>query len=92
VGRYKGNTFLIPLPGIIGQDAEKIAQRIIKGIMNTNISLLDGTAINLDLNTGIVSSLRISVTMEIEMLIEKAGEAASRARQDGDNQTHTIFI
>jgi diguanylate cyclase (GGDEF)-like protein len=92
VGRYKENIFLIPLPGIIGQDAEKIAQRIIKGIMNTNISLLDGTAISLDLNTGIVSSLRISVTMEIEMLIEQACEAASRARQDGDNQIHTIFI
>jgi diguanylate cyclase (GGDEF)-like protein len=92
VGRYGENIFLIPLPGVIAQDAEKIAVRIIKGIMNSNISLLDGTALNLELNTGIVSSLRITVTIEIEMLIERAKEAASRARQDGENQVHTIFI
>jgi two-component system, cell cycle response regulator len=92
VGRYSDNIFLIPLPGVIGQDAEKIALRIVKGIMNSNISLLDGTAVNLDLHMGIVSSLRISATMEIEMLIEQAKEAASRAQQDGDNQIHTIFI
>jgi hypothetical protein len=30
--------------------------------------------------------------MEIEMLIEKAIEAGARAKQDGDNQVHTIFI
>lgn len=92
VGRYGENIFLIPLPGVIGQDAEKIALRIVKGIMNSNISLLDGTALDVELNTGIVSSLRITVTMDIEMLIEQAKEAASRARQDGDNQVHTIFI
>jgi diguanylate cyclase (GGDEF)-like protein len=92
VGRYGDDTFLIPLPGIIGQDAEKIASRIIKGILNTDISLLDGTALDLKLSTGVVSAQRISVSMEIEMLIEKAGEAVARAKQDGDTQVYTIFI
>jgi len=92
VGRYMNNTFLIPLPGVIGQDAEKIAIRIIKGITNTNISLLDGTAVNLKLSTGIVSSLRITVSMEIEMLIDKAKEAAALSHKDGENQVHTIFL
>jgi diguanylate cyclase (GGDEF)-like protein len=92
VGRYGENIFLIPLPGVIGQDAEKIAARIVKGILNANITLLDGTAINLSLNTGVVSSLRVTVTMEIEMLIEKAREAASHARQDGENQVYAIFL
>lgn len=92
VGRYATNTFLIPLPGVIGQDAEKIAMRIVKGIMNTNISLLDGTAVNVELGTGIVSSLRITVTMEIETLIEKAKEAVAHSRQDGEDQPYAIFI
>jgi len=92
VGRYEGDTFLIPLPGVIGQDAEKIAERIIKGILNTNISLLDGTEVHIKLGTGIVSAQRISVAMEIEMLIEKAQEAVARSKEDGDNQVHTIFI
>ena len=92
VGRYENHTFLIPLPGVIGQDAEKIAERIIKGILNTNISLLDGTEVHIKLGTGIVSAQRISVSMEIEMLIEQAKEAVARAKEDGDNQVHTVFI
>ncbi|HSO11503.1 MAG TPA: diguanylate cyclase [Anaerolineales bacterium] len=91
VGRYDENIFLIPLPGVIGQDAEKIAMRITKGILNTNISLLDGTAVNIKLSTGIVSSMRITAAMEIEMLIEKAREAVARSRQDGDGQAHTVY-
>ena len=92
VGHYDENIFFLPLPGVIGQDAEKIATRIVKGIMNTNISLLDGTPVNIKLGTGIVSTMRVTVTMEIEMLIEKAREAVARSRQDGDGQVYTIFI
>jgi two-component system chemotaxis response regulator CheY len=92
VGRYGENIFLLPLPGVIGQDAEKIATRITKGILNTNISLLDGTPVNIKLGTGIVSTMRVTVAMEIEMLIEKAREAVARSGQDQDNQAFTIFI
>lgn len=92
IGRNGEDTFLIPLPGVIGQDAEKIAGRIVKGILNTNISLLDGTNVDIKLGAGIVSALRISVSTEIEMLIEKAREAAALTEQDGENQVHTIFI
>jgi hypothetical protein len=65
--------------------------RITKGILNTNISLLDGTAVNIKLSTGIVSSMRITAAMEIEMLIEKAREAVARSRQDGDGQAYTVY-
>jgi len=47
---------------------------------------------SIKLGTGIASSMRITVTMEIEMLIEKAKEAVARSRQDGENQAYTIFI
>lgn len=92
VGRYEDDTFLIPLPGVIGQDAEKIADRIVKGILNTDISLLDGTNVDIDLCTGVVSCQRVSVSMEIEMLIEKAKEAVARAKEYGGDQAYTIFI
>lgn len=92
VGRYDKNIFLIPLPGVIGQDAEKIAARIVKGIMNTDVSLLDGTPVNIRPGTGIAASMRVTVAMEIEMLIEKAREAVASARQNGDDQIHTVFI
>jgi diguanylate cyclase (GGDEF)-like protein len=91
-GRYKDDTFLIPLPGVIGQDAEKIVGRIVKGILNSQITLLDGTAVDIKLSTGIVSAQRISVSMEIEMLIEKAKEAVAHSKEDGDDQVYTNFI
>jgi two-component system chemotaxis response regulator CheY len=92
VGRYQDDTFLIPLPGVIGQDAEKIAERILKGILNTNISLLDGTPVNVMISAGIASSLRITASTEVETFIEKAIEAVTRGRQDGDSQVHTVFL
>jgi len=92
VGRYEDDFFLIPLPGVIGQDAEKIAERIVKGILNTEISLLDGTSVEIKLDTGIVSAQRISVSTEIDILIEKAREAVARAKENENTHIHTIFI
>ena len=91
-GRHDQNIFLIPLPGVIGQDAEKIAARIVKGIENANISLLDGTALDLKLGAGVVSSMRITAATEIETLVEKAREALASARQAADGQVYTIFL
>jgi diguanylate cyclase (GGDEF)-like protein len=91
-GRYEDAMFLIPLPGVIGQDAEKIAERILKGILNTNISMLDGTALNVNLSVGVVSSTRITVNTEIDTLIEKARELISAIKRNGSNQVETMFI
>ncbi|GAB4454267.1 MAG: hypothetical protein Kow0070_00290 [Anaerolineales bacterium] len=91
-GRIGENLFFIPLPGVIGQDAEKIAARILKGIQNANISLLDGTALNLKLGAGVVAVLRVTAATEIEMLIEKGREALAGAREAGDGQVYTVFL
>ena len=92
VGRYEGDMFLIILPGVIGQDAEKIAERIMKGILNTNISLLDGREIQVGISAGIVSTSRITVSTEIESLIQHATEAVAHAKQEGGNQLHMVFV
>jgi GGDEF domain-containing protein len=77
---------------VIGQDAEKIGERLLKGIMNTEIALLDGTALDVNINVGVVSSTRITVNMEVDMLIEKAKELISAIKRNGGNQVETIFI
>ena len=92
VGRYEDAIFLIPLPGVIGQDGQKIAERILKGILNTNITMLDGTALPIGVSIGVVSSVRITVATEVDMLIEKAKEVLSRLKLAGGNQVETIFI
>ncbi|HET9589918.1 MAG TPA: diguanylate cyclase [Anaerolineales bacterium] len=93
LGRYGEHTFLLILPGVIGQDAEKIAGRILKGILNTEISLMDGTPVSVRLSAGIVSAVRITVSTEIETLIEQAKEALALAkRAEGEQQVHTVFV
>jgi diguanylate cyclase (GGDEF)-like protein len=92
VGRYEDAMFLIPLPGVIGQDAEKIAERILKGITNTNMSLLDGTALNISISIGVVSSARITVNTEMDMLIEKARELIAAIKRNGGNHVEAVFI
>ena len=77
---------------MIGQDAEKIAERILKGIFNINISLLDGTAVNVNLSAGIASAMHITASTEIEMLIQRAREAVQQAKREGGNQVYTVFV
>lgn len=92
VGRYEADMFLIILPGVIGQDAEKIADRIIKGILNTSITLLDGRELKVSVSGGIASTMRITASTEIDSLIRQAMEAAAHAKRDGGNQWHMVFV
>jgi two-component system chemotaxis response regulator CheY len=91
VGRYEDDLFLIALPGVIGQDAEKIAYRIIKGILNTNISLLDGSEINVGVSAGIVSIVRITAATEMDILIQQAKGAVTHAKREGGNRSYMVF-
>ena len=92
VGRYEDDTFVLILPGVIGQDAEKVADRIIKGIRNTDISLMDGTAVNISLSAGIACSAHITATTDIELLIRRANEALLQAKREGGGRVYTIYL
>jgi diguanylate cyclase (GGDEF)-like protein len=92
VGRYEADTFLLILPSVIGQDAEKIAERILNGILNTEISLLDGTRVDVKLSAGIACTIHITASTEVEVLIEKALEAMKQARRDVTNQAVMVFV
>ena len=92
VGRYEADTFLLILPGVIGQDAERIAGRILSSIHNTEISLLDGTIVHVKLSAGIACSIHITASTEIQILIEKALEAMSQAKREGGNQVTAVFV
>ncbi|MGB8982837.1 MAG: diguanylate cyclase [Anaerolineales bacterium] len=92
LGRYEDNMFLIALPGVIGQDAEKVADRIIKGILNTSISLLDGRELKIGVNAGIVASIRITAATEMDTLLEQVKLAVAQARREGGNRSYMVFI
>lgn len=92
VGRYEADTFLIILPGVIGQDAERVAERILSSILNTDISLLDGTNVHVKLSAGVAFSVNITAATEVDILIDKAIEATRQAKREGGNRVATVFV
>jgi len=92
LGRYESDLFIIILPDVIGHDAEKIADRILKGILNTHISLLDGRELNVGVSAGIASAGRITASTDMDILIQKAKEAVAHAKREGGSQSHIIFV
>ena len=60
--------------------------------MNTNITMLDGTVLSVNISIGVVASARITVNMDMEMLIEKAKGLISTIKRNEGNQVEAIFI
>ena len=77
---------------MVGAEAEKVSERILKGIANTKVTLLDDTELKVNLSVGIVSSGRITASTEIEALMSTTREALALAKRDGDNQIYTIYV
>lgn len=90
IGRWAGDEFAVALPGVIGEDAEKIALRIIKGVLSAEI-LFEGQALPVGVSAGIASILQIHASTELEPLIEQARQARARAREKGGNQVFLTY-
>jgi diguanylate cyclase (GGDEF)-like protein len=92
IGRWTGDEIISVFTGVIGADAEKIAERIIGGVRGARIEVQNDTSLNIKLSAGIASMARISASTEIEPLIEQSRQAMSRAKESGGNQVFLIYI
>jgi len=91
IGRWTGDEFVIVLPGVIGADAEKVAERIIKGVDSTMIAFKNDTT-KVGMSAGIVSASRINASTEVEPLIDQARQALARAKEAGGDQVFLTYI
>lgn len=92
IGRWTGDEFVIALPGVIGADAEKIAERVIAGVRGTRIEVPNEATVNVKVSAGIASIARITTSTEIEPLIQQARQAVSRAKEAGGNQVFLVYL
>ncbi len=90
LGRWNGDEFILALAGVIGEDAEKIAQRIIKGVALSDI-VYEGQRLSVGLSAGVASILQIHASTEVQPLIDQARQARARAKEMGGNQVFVIF-
>jgi diguanylate cyclase (GGDEF)-like protein len=91
IGRWSGDEFIIALPSVIGGDAEKIAERIIKGVRSTQITSKN-IILNVGISAGIASAQRISAATEVDALIEQARRAVARSKEMGGNQVNVSYV
>jgi len=92
ISRWVENEFIIMVSGVIGVDAEKIAERIIAGVRGTHIEVQNESPLNLKISAGIASVSRISASTEMEPLIEQSRQAMARAKEAGGNQVFLAYI
>jgi len=92
IGHWIGAEFVIILPGVIGADAEKIAERIITGIRAVRIEVEKDRLIIVDISGGVASGSRVSAATEVETYIDQARQAMSRAKEAGGNQVYLAYV
>lgn len=92
IGRWAGDEFVLVLAGVIGADAEKVAERIIAGIRGTRVEVPNEPPLNVKVSAGIASVARISTSTEAERLIETSRQAVSRAKAVGGDQIFLTYI
>ena len=92
IGRWMGDEFVILLSGVIGADAEKVADRVIAGVRGTRIEVPNEAPLMVKVSAGIASASRITSSTEIEPLIQKARQAMAHAKQAGGNRVFLVFV
>lgn len=85
VGRYGGEEFVIFLPSISAEDAERVAERIRERIANTPVTLDDGTVISISASLGVACYPTLGVE-HLNGLLKAADEALYQAKEAGRNQ------
>jgi len=92
IGRWDGDQFTIVLPCIVSSDAEKIAKRILTGVQASEISLADGTPLDVKISVGIAATQTINAYAEIDTFIQSAVLALSNSRQNQDDEISVVFL
>lgn len=92
IGRWTGDEFVLALPGVIGADAERIAERIIAGVRGTRIEVPNEAPLNVKVSAGIASIARITTATEMEPILQQARQAVARAKASGGNQVFLVFL
>jgi two-component system cell cycle response regulator len=92
LGRWAGDQFTIVLPGTVSSDAEKITKRILSSVQASEVSLVDGQALEIKLSAGIASTQTINAYAEIDTFIQSAVLAMSNSKQNADEEVSVVFV
>lgn len=85
VGRWDGEEFLVVLPGTALPEAGSVAERLRVSVAAAPFPLSDGSYLELRVSAGVAGASSENLP-ELEVLLQQADEALSRAKRKGGNQ------
>ncbi len=92
IGRWEDMQFTIALPGVMSSDAEKIARRILTNIKASQISMEDGSTLEVEFSAGVSSAQTIKAYAEIEAFIQGALQALRANKGSDPDQINVVFL
>jgi diguanylate cyclase (GGDEF)-like protein len=92
IGRWDGDQYTLAFPGIVSADAENIAKRILSGVQASDISLPDGTALEVRLSAGIAAAQTINAYAEIDNFIQSAVQALNNSKQSQEDEISVVYM
>jgi diguanylate cyclase (GGDEF)-like protein len=92
IGRWEGDLFMLVFPGVVSAEAEKIAKRILTSVQSSNISLADGTSLEVRLSAGIACSQNINAYAEIFSFIHSAIQAINSDMETSEEKISVVYI
>ncbi|MBM3153061.1 MAG: diguanylate cyclase [Chloroflexi bacterium] len=93
VGRLSGDKFILVLPAVAGTDAERIAGRILGGVISIKVIVETGDSLYPAISAGVASVNRVRPAIDmLDKLIQQAEAGLLQAKQEGGNQVRLNFI
>lgn len=92
IGHWDGDLFTMAFPGIVSADAEKIAKRILASVQSSNISLPEGTLLEVRLSAGIAASQNVNAYAEVDSFIQSAVQAISNSKQSQEDEISVVIL
>jgi len=92
IGHWDGDLFTMAFPGIVSADAEKIAKRILSSVQSSNISLPEGTLLEVKLSAGIAASQNVNAYAEVDSFIQSAVQAISNSKQSQEDEISVVIL
>jgi two-component system cell cycle response regulator len=92
IGRWENDKFMIVLPGVISADAEKIVARIMAGVQSAQVSLLDGSSLNIRLSAGISAAMNINAYVEVDEFLQSALQAMLNSKKEGEEPVVVNYL
>ena len=92
IGHWDGDLFTMAFPGIVSADAEKIAKRILASVQSSNISLPEGTLLEVRLSAGIAASQNVNAYAEVDSFIQSAVQAINNSKQSQEDEISVVIL